>query len=132
MPLADPQDKFKTPISTRFSPFSLLFRTLQPTQVQNRVSLGLPPKTEHKNVSKQQFNSQIPRFSDHKPTEGGLLGNIAGYITGKGISKGTGKGVKPVEEIAGLSDTAGVLGSIAEDAPTLGVELAGVARPLRA
>ena len=32
------------PIVTRFSPFSLLCRMLLPTQVQSRVSLGLPPK----------------------------------------------------------------------------------------
>jgi len=131
MPLANRQDKFKTPISTRFSPFSSLFRTLQPTQVQNQVSLGLPPKQNTRMSASSNLTAKF-RGSQTKPTEGGLLGNIAGYITGKGISKGTGKGVKPVEEIAGLSDTAGVLGSIAEDAPTLGIELAGVARPLRA
>jgi hypothetical protein len=109
MPLSNRQDKFETPISTQFSPSSLLCRTLQPTQVQNRVLLALPPKTEHQNVSKQQFISQIPGFSDHKPTEGGLFGNISGYSE---VSVG------------------GIWG-IAEDA-TLGVEIAGVARSLRA
>lgn len=132
MPLSNRQAKFMTPISTGFSPFSLLCRTLQPTQVQNRVSLGLPPKTEHQNVSTQQFIHQILRFPDHKPTEGGLFGNISGYITGKGMSKGGGKGVKPVGEIAGLfAVSVGGIWGIVEDA-TLGIELAGVARSLKA
>jgi len=58
------------------------------------------------------------RFSDQKPTGGGLLGNTAGYTGGKGISEGTGKGVNPVGEMGigaavvgleGVSDTAGGL-----------------------
>ena len=79
-----------------------------------------------------------------------MLGNIAGYTSGKGISKETGKGLKPVGEIAGLpevSDTGGVLGGIWDtegditsgllggvpNDATLEVELAGgVARSLRA
>jgi len=118
-------------------------------QAQNRVSLGLPPKT---NVSKQQCLSQLTRFSDHKPTDGGLLGKTAGYILSKGVSKGMGKGVNPLGEmtVAGFSEVSDTLGggiweteSTPEeditpellDGPndaTLGVELTGVARLLRA
>ena len=102
------------------------------------------------------------RFLDRKPTAGGLLGNIAGYTGGKGISEGTGKGVYGVEGrgieatvggLAEVSDTARVLdggmletegtveetpgmdmllGGVPDDATRLGVELGGVARSLRA
>jgi len=77
-----------------------------------------------------------------------LLGNTAGYISGEGVSKGTGKGINPLREItvAGFSEVSGTLGGgiwetestpelLEFDGPddaTLGVELAGVARLLRA